>query len=95
MTFDTGVAVITRIPKKRKIKRIGIARIVVTNATSGVEIPYPIQPPPFRIAVWPVPLEPLRICNKPVIEMSRTKVPTIIRPVAFESSGALNKRNAK
>ena len=50
-TFDTGVAVITKIPKKRSIKSIGIARIVVTNATSGVEIPYPIQPPPLRIAV--------------------------------------------
>ena len=50
-TFDTGVAVMTRIPKKRNIKRIGIARIIVTKATSGVEIPYPIQPPPFRIAV--------------------------------------------
>jgi hypothetical protein len=76
--------VITRIPKKRKIRRIGMARIVVTKATSGVEIPYPIQPPPLRIAVWPVPLEPLRIWSKPVMEISRTKVPIIIRPVAFE-----------
>ena len=39
ITLDTGVAVITNNPKKRKITRIGTARIVVTSATSGVEIP--------------------------------------------------------
>ena len=51
-TFN-GVAVVTRRPKSTRIKRIGTATQVVTNATKGAETPYPSQPPPPRISVAP------------------------------------------
>ncbi|CAB4594206.1 unannotated protein [freshwater metagenome] len=58
---ETGVAVTTNKPKPKRSIKIGIASIEVTSAISGVETPYPIQPPPPRIAVAPVPFEPLNM----------------------------------
>ena len=35
----TGVLVITKTPNKKSIAKIGIAKIVVTKATNGVDTP--------------------------------------------------------
>ena len=94
-TVDTGVAVITKIAKKRIIKRIGIVKIVVRRATKGVATAYPIHPPPWRIALWPVPIDPLKICIKPANERIRSAIPTVIRAVDFPSSGDLKSLKAK
>ena len=67
----------------------------VINATSGVDTAYPIQPPPSRIAVAPVPEEPLSKCANPFALINNVIVPTIIRPVAAFSSGTLNNLIAK
>ena len=65
------------------------------RATKGVLTPYPSQPPPCLIAVAPVPTEPLSKCAIPVALINNAKVPTIIRPVAFFSSGDRNNLSAK
>ena len=94
-TSDTGVAVITSNPKTKTIVSTGYASTDVINPTNGVVTPYPIHPPPWRIAVAPVPTEPLSKCANPVDDNASAKVPIIIRPVAFESSGIRNNLNAK
>ncbi|CAB4558754.1 unannotated protein [freshwater metagenome] len=65
---------------------------MVTSATNGLETPYPIQPPPCRIAVAPVPVEPLSRCKSAVVLITNSNVPIVMRPVSFDSSGALNNR---
>ena len=85
----------TNKPKIKKIIKIGIASTEVTNATRPVEMPYPIQPPPSRIAVAPVPVEPLIIWARAVVLIISNNVPILIRPISPESSDDLNNRYAK
>ena len=94
-TSLTGVAVITSTPKTKMMKRTGYVKTDVIKVTRGVETAYPSQPPPWRIAVAPVPIDPLNKWANPVVESKRANVPIMIRPVAFESSGTRNNLKAK
>ena len=96
MIRENGVAVMTSAPNKRVRTRIGIASRSVTSATNGVDIAYPIHPPPSLIAVAPVLMDVgLMMWIKAVELKIRSNEPIVIRPVAALSSGARKSRSAK
>ena len=84
--------VITNNPKIRIKIKIGIANISVTNAINPDEAANPIQPPPSRIAVAPVPVEPFTIWARDVVLVMISRVPIVIRPISRASSVDLNNR---